>query len=115
MQELQAGAPVEHVLREVGLMASLVGAGVSPTQAIRAVERAESRLIDMGVWERYETQYHPGYGQPGYVAPTGYGKGRGYGPTGGYAVPTGTWAPMGTTWGGQQVPMTYMPTQWMGK
>lgn len=45
LQELQAGATAEHTLREVAIMSALVGAGASPAEAMRYVERREEALV----------------------------------------------------------------------
>ncbi|HEY8347194.1 MAG TPA: hypothetical protein VIL07_07945 [Symbiobacteriaceae bacterium] len=54
LRELRAGAPVDHVLREVALMAALVGTGLSASEAIRAVERAEPQLLGLPRGEEWE-------------------------------------------------------------
>jgi hypothetical protein len=132
LQELQGGAPVDHTLREVALMASLVGGGVSMNEAIRTVERLESQLLSYGGYERAETMYHPGtYGKPtGVGKPAGVGKPVSYGmPTGvgkpvGYGMPTGVGKPVGMPVGvGKPVGYGMQPTSygvpmggvWMGR
>jgi hypothetical protein len=60
VRELNTGAPILHVLRQVALTSALVGAGLPPDQAHRIVESLEPLLIGMGPWERFEP-YYPGY------------------------------------------------------
>ena len=112
IQELQAGAPIDHTLREIALMGALVGSGVGVNQAIRSVERIEPQLLSFGGYERAETQFHPGVGkqqQAGYGVPYGYGKPQ-------VGMPMGKGGVYGQQFG-QQLPMTYAPsgTMWMGK
>lgn len=97
VSEIQGGANVQHVLREVALMGALVGAGISADRAIREVERAEAQLV--GGTEQVEAGYHQGvagqaYGMPMYTGQaygkqTGqvYGVPMGVGQT--FGVPTG--------------------------
>jgi hypothetical protein len=89
LRELRLGIPVDHTLREVALMGALVGAGMSPVQAIHSVERHEAALIGMPRGEQFEMMCHPqlayggkpwtmgapdmGYGKPP-ACPTGMGK-----------------------------------------
>ncbi|MDF2627756.1 MAG: hypothetical protein K0R39_1587 [Symbiobacteriaceae bacterium] len=89
IQELQAGAPFDHTLREIALMATLVGAGISVREAIRAVEQAEPQLLSYGGYERAEPQMHGGvYGKTGVGMPVGYAKPMpaGYGKPVGYGM-----------------------------
>jgi hypothetical protein len=78
MRELNTGAPIPHVLRQVALTSALVGAGLPPARAHRIVESLEPLLIGMGPWERFEP-YHAGYqpysleGAPTEPYPATYG------------------------------------------
>lgn len=89
------GASLEHTLREVALMAALVGAGANPTTAIRQVEAIEPELLRMhpgeaiegfhtgaipGAFGKGATPYGKGAGIPGATGvpgtmPGAYGKG----------------------------------------
>lgn len=105
LREIQSGAPVDHILREVALMGTLVGSGMNVNQAIRAVEQVERQILSYGGYERVETQFHRGApGQAGYGKQAGYGMQQGYGmqpsPYGQAGAPYG--APMGGgMWMGQ--------------
>lgn len=112
IQELRQGAPIDHTLREVALMGTMVGAGLNANQAIRTVERFESQLLSYGGYERAEQAYH--------TAPWGQQVG-GYGQQiGGYGQQIGGYGQqVGGGFGkmGQQIPMTYVPSGnvWMGQ
>jgi hypothetical protein len=115
LQELQYGLPVEHVLREVALMGALVGTGVTPTQAVQAVERVEPTLLGLARGEERES-FHAGAAGAG-AAP--YGKGAAQFGMGPWATGAGT---MGVPMYGQPsafgkggaTPSMMMPG-WMGK
>jgi|GEM_PF-6120714 len=88
IEELRLGLSIDHTLREVALMAALVGAGVAPTQAIRTVESREAELLGLPpgeAAERFHARRGRAYGMPygktcGTTygkAPTGYGTGQG--------------------------------------
>jgi hypothetical protein len=97
LREVQGGAPIQHALREIALMAALIGSGVPPAEAIRRVESGERGLIGFPPGgEPWERGQYPGHGYPGpgmgTRPPMGtgpWGPGAGPGPYG----PTDMWRP----------------------
>lgn len=66
--ELGTGAPISHVLWQVALTSALVGAGMTPDQALRVVEAHEPALLGFHPGEPLEP-YHRGYVPPGVAQP----------------------------------------------
>ncbi|MFZ5827565.1 MAG: hypothetical protein ACOY94_24955 [Bacillota bacterium] len=74
MREMSVeGANLEHTLREVALMAALVGSGVSPTQAIRRVEVEEAQLLRGHPGEAVEPYHTGAFGAGQLMQPWGKG------------------------------------------
>lgn len=82
-------------------MSALVGAGATPSQAIRRVEQFERQLIGMGPWEQAE-RYH----QPATTAPMWSGKPMQQPMT---MAPWGKQQPMGVSPWSMQQPMSMGP------
>ena len=74
IREIESGAPIDHTLRETAVMGALVGAGMTPTQAIAAVERYEASLIGTYPGEALETPWHGGKMPGGYPGTQDWGK-----------------------------------------
>ena len=103
IRELREGATVGHTLTEVALMGALVGAGATPTQAVRQVEQMERQLIGMGAWERAE---QPMFHQQPMMGSTWGARGM--------QQPWGAVPPHGVTpWGKQQAPWNWQQSRTM--